>query len=198
MGGRWALACSVHFSDRAVYSISPQWAAFTWEGLQEWIKQQEGQGGGGGEEQEGRVEEEEGQEEEQEGKEEEEEGQVEDGSSFTLEEGESLVPLGPPRKTVRDIKQTWHQEGEGRAAAAVSKPPATEQTESAPTLTSVPGTVEAGVEVEASGPRWTREDFQKQSRKFNIDLVPRLLYSRGDMVELLISSNISRSDSDAG
>ena len=120
------------------------------------------------------------------------------------------MPLGPPRKTVRDIKETWHQDGEGRAPAAVSIPPATEQAESAPTppesaltppesaLTppesaAVTDTVEAGVEVEATGPRWTREDFQKQSRKFNIDLVPRLLYSRGDMVELLISSNISRS-----
>ena len=174
-----------------VYSISLQWAAFTWDGLQEWIKQQEGggQGGDGGEE---------GKEEEHEGKEEEQEG-----SSFTLEDGESLVPLGPPRKTVGDIKQTWHQDGEGRAPAAVSIPPATEQAESAPTppesaptppeSAAVPDTVEAGVEVEATGPRWTREDFQKQSRKFNIDLVPRLLYSRGDMVELLISSNISRS-----
>ena len=32
----------------------------------------------------------------------------------------------------------------------------------------------------------------ENSRKFNLDLTPRLLYSRGAMVELLISSNISR------
>ena len=162
-----------------MYSYTPQWAAFTWEGLQDWVKQQEGeegQGGGGGEEQE------------------------ELGSSLTLEEGESLVPLGPPRKTVTDIKQTWHQEGEGRTIAAVPTPAATETTETAATPTSAaspsaaaPDNSDAGVEVGATRPRWTMEDFQRQSRKFNIDLVPRLLYSRGDMVELLISSNISRS-----
>merc|ERR1719266_945037 len=41
-------------------------------------------------------------------------------------------------------------------------------------------------------PDWSREEIEKQSRRFNIDLVPRLLFSRGEMVELLISSNISR------
>ena len=42
------------------------------------------------------------------------------------------------------------------------------------------------------GPEWSKEEIEKQSRRFNIDLVPRLLFSRGEMVELLISSNISR------
>ena len=40
--------------------------------------------------------------------------------------------------------------------------------------------------------RWSRKKIFDNSRKFNLDLVPRLLYSRGAMVELLISSNISR------
>jgi len=39
---------------------------------------------------------------------------------------------------------------------------------------------------------WNEEKLMAQSRKFNIDLTPRLLFSRGAMVELLISSNISR------
>ena len=47
-------------------------------------------------------------------------------------------------------------------------------------------------EAEERGHEWTKEELMKQSRKFNIDLTPRLLFSRGDMVELLISSNISR------
>ena len=33
---------------------------------------------------------------------------------------------------------------------------------------------------------------QEQSRRFSLDLTPRLLYARGEMVELLISSNIAR------
>lgn len=38
----------------------------------------------------------------------------------------------------------------------------------------------------------TKEALLKASRRFNIDLSPKLLYSRGQMVELLISSNICR------
>merc|ERR1719266_2116829 len=41
-------------------------------------------------------------------------------------------------------------------------------------------------------PDWSKEEVEKHSRRFNIDLVPRLLFARGEMVELLISSNISR------
>ncbi|KAJ8960383.1 hypothetical protein NQ314_006073 [Rhamnusium bicolor] len=39
---------------------------------------------------------------------------------------------------------------------------------------------------------WTQEILNKDSRKFNIDLTPKLQYARGDFVELLISSNIAR------
>ena len=39
---------------------------------------------------------------------------------------------------------------------------------------------------------WTEQKIISSSRHFNLDLVPRLLYAKGAMVELLISSNISR------
>ncbi|XP_053689630.1 rab proteins geranylgeranyltransferase component A [Sabethes cyaneus] len=39
---------------------------------------------------------------------------------------------------------------------------------------------------------WNKESILKEFRRFNVDLVPKLLYSRGAMVELLISSNICR------
>ncbi|XP_018570375.1 rab proteins geranylgeranyltransferase component A 1 [Anoplophora glabripennis] len=39
---------------------------------------------------------------------------------------------------------------------------------------------------------WTKESLLKETRKFNIDLTPKLQYARGDFVELLISSNIAR------
>lgn len=39
---------------------------------------------------------------------------------------------------------------------------------------------------------WTKEKLFASSRHFNLDLTPRLLFSKGSMVELLISSNISR------
>ena len=40
--------------------------------------------------------------------------------------------------------------------------------------------------------RWSRKRIFENSRKFNLDLTPRLFYSCGAMVELLLSSNISR------
>lgn len=39
---------------------------------------------------------------------------------------------------------------------------------------------------------WTIEKIMKQSRRFNLDLCPRILYSTGELVQLLISSNICR------
>lgn len=39
---------------------------------------------------------------------------------------------------------------------------------------------------------WSLEKLLNVSRKFNLDLAPKLLFSRGPLVELLISSNIAR------
>ncbi|XP_034245153.1 rab proteins geranylgeranyltransferase component A 1 [Thrips palmi] len=39
---------------------------------------------------------------------------------------------------------------------------------------------------------WTQEDLMRDYRRFNIDLAPKLLFARGSLVELLISSNIAR------
>uniref|UniRef100_A0A2M4AFS0 Rab proteins geranylgeranyltransferase component A n=1 Tax=Anopheles triannulatus TaxID=58253 RepID=A0A2M4AFS0_9DIPT len=39
---------------------------------------------------------------------------------------------------------------------------------------------------------WNRERIEQEFRRFNIDLAPKLLYARGSLVELLISSNICR------
>ncbi|GBP07021.1 Rab proteins geranylgeranyltransferase component A [Eumeta japonica] len=39
---------------------------------------------------------------------------------------------------------------------------------------------------------WSQAAFTFEYRKFNIDLTPKLLFSRGPLVELLISSNIAR------
>lgn len=39
---------------------------------------------------------------------------------------------------------------------------------------------------------WTKAKIAKEFRRFNIDISPKLLFSRGTLVELLISSNICR------
>lgn len=40
--------------------------------------------------------------------------------------------------------------------------------------------------------KWSRKLLNEHYRKFNIDLTPKLLFARGPLVELLISSNIAR------
>ena len=39
---------------------------------------------------------------------------------------------------------------------------------------------------------WTQMEIQKVWRRFNIDLTPKILYCRGALVELLISSDIAK------
>ncbi|XP_064112420.1 rab proteins geranylgeranyltransferase component A-like isoform X1 [Macrobrachium nipponense] len=53
------------------------------------------------------------------------------------------------------------------------------------------GTLTPPVEVKEKQP-WSQESMMKVSRKFNLDLAPKLLFSRGSLVELLISSNVAR------
>ena len=101
---------------------------------------------------------------------------VSDGS-VQLDEGESLMELSN-HKTIDNIKQFWASDTED---AKLEEAPGNE-------------TNEDPVPPPPSQPQqqWTKDEMMKHSRKFNIDLTPRLLFSRGDMVELLISSNISR------
>ncbi|KAJ9600791.1 hypothetical protein L9F63_001071, partial [Diploptera punctata] len=40
--------------------------------------------------------------------------------------------------------------------------------------------------------QWSQSKLKKEYRKFNLDLAPKLLFARGSLVELLISSNIAR------
>ncbi|CAB3362953.1 Hypothetical predicted protein [Cloeon dipterum] len=65
-----------------------------------------------------------------------------------------------------------------------------------PTATNVKEQWHVPEAVESSGDdakkAWSQEEVKKLYRKFNIDLAPKLLYSRGALVELLISSNIAR------
>jgi len=151
------------------------WAAFTWDGLQEWIRGDE------------RVEKEENDQQ----------------SNVELEEGEELVAFGE-NKTIVNVQENWYCD------KIVDKeiPDSTDNKEesSADGLEQTPAAAEGLNDIntnetfEASNqavakdakPEWNRETLLSQSRKFNLDLTPRLLFARGPMVELLISSNISR------
>nr|XP_018904406.1 PREDICTED: rab proteins geranylgeranyltransferase component A 1 [Bemisia tabaci] len=48
------------------------------------------------------------------------------------------------------------------------------------------------VEPEKQEVSWSQKTFLENSRKYNLDLAPKLLFAKGSLVELLISSNIGR------
>jgi len=137
-----------------------EWASFTWDGLQAWIREQRGESGR------------------------DEEKRTDWGSEgseakdmLILSEGERLVALNG-KGAVQNLLETWHENG--KVAGKEED------------YAGGGGNVDHGDVTAAPDPGWSREEIEKQSRRFNIDLVPRLLFSRGEMVELLISSNISR------
>ena len=115
-----------------------EWAAYTFDGIQEWIQKQTSEVEPGGE----------------------------DVPAELCGEGEQFMPLRPERKA-EDVVQEWHVPREAEEADQAAAMNETDQ-------------------------RWTQDSVSKNSRRFNLDLSPRLLFSRGSMVELLISSNVSR------
>lgn len=71
--------------------------------------------------------------------------------------------LEQPSSSVRNGSYTWHNE-----------------------------TVEQGQEQEQQSTSWTREALLEKSRRFSLDLSPRVAYCAGPLVQLLIKSNICR------
>ena len=109
-----------------------------------------------------------------------EEGEEEE-EKCVLQEGERLVALDGKSK-VQNLVETWHgqTDADGKDLAFVEN------------LHSEDDTTDRDKNAASQVPDWSKEEIEKHSRRFNIDLVPRLLFARGEMVELLISSNISR------
>uniref|UniRef100_A0AAQ6IFH6 Rab proteins geranylgeranyltransferase component A n=1 Tax=Anabas testudineus TaxID=64144 RepID=A0AAQ6IFH6_ANATE len=93
--------------------------------------------------------------------------------SSLLEDGEELIYLSnPDAASIRNL-QDAHMEGEESDA---DKPhPSAAQSQSEPTRKKI-----------------SYAHLVKEGRRFNIDLVSKLMYSRGSLVDLLIKSNVSR------
>lgn len=96
------------------------------------------------------------------------------------------TPQDAAEDAVQDAPQEAAQDAvEAIAQGAAQAVPQAEQSQDTTTTKS---------EKEESGRKkeWSQEELMNLTRKFNLDLSPKLLYSHGPMVELLISSNIAR------
>jgi len=144
------------------------WAAFTWDGLQEWINEEK--------------------------KDKEIRKDLE--YDVKLEDEEELVNFGD-KNTIVNVQEKWFIDVEKDLPESTSKNASTTERSEQPSGVKdvTDGTKDTGGDqagVIDNKPLWLRETLISQSRKFNLDLTPRLLFARGPMVELLISSNISR------
>ena len=147
-----------------------QWSAFTLDGIQKWIEEQ------------------------QRGHDLDETHPGEDLSPF-LKEGESLVRVGKltTSSTFSGVKQKWF-------VPAKSQPQAADPEEVQDGKEGEERDLGGGLEAEevpkkaesSSKGSVDQESILSLAKRYSLDLMPHLLFSRGSMVELLIKSNISR------
>ncbi|XP_054261403.1 rab proteins geranylgeranyltransferase component A-like [Macrosteles quadrilineatus] len=151
------------------------WAAFNFDGLQKWLAECQNKS-----------------------------SELEHESTDNLlKEGESLVKAGSQFATVFNIEEKWLipevlQEKDGEP-----QPSKDTQTEGNCDLAKEEheGGLEKGEKESSESEKdkdssqskcWSQNKLKTLYRKFNLDLAPKLLYARGSLVELLISSNIAR------
>nr|CAD7197566.1 unnamed protein product [Timema douglasi] len=116
-----------------------------------------------------------------------------------IKEGETLLNAKNKIPTVFKIEENWY------IPKVVNEPVESQPLTSITQLESLEkGSGDADQEASkslsdddevASPPQsklWSQDKFLKEYRKFNLDLAPKLLFARGSLVELLISSNIAR------
>ncbi len=147
------------------------WASFSFQGMQEWMERRNN-----------------------------EQNKEEEVDDSTLLEGETIVKLDHRRSLIRNIKEEWNlrrqpeQEDDGEQRDNVAAEAAVQGggDEGQEVKKSSDATKDTASQTDKEKAEWTKETLIKNSRHFNLDLTPRLLFSRGDMVELLISSNVSR------
>ncbi len=206
------------------------WAAFTFDGLQDWIGELNNGPGGGADSSDTVAT-----------------GVVDESSKNPekhLRDREKFVPLTTRRRLLHDLEQEWfvpdekdseprvgleaaiepRDEGnDGEAAEeesgdknvsevgqitevikedaeskAVTEPENAEVDSKQSEASTKPDRVDKAAGEDgpdkrhSERPSWSRKKIAENSRHFNLDLTPKLLFSRGSMVELLISSNISR------
>jgi len=115
-----------------------------------------------------------------------------------LGEGEELYDLGD-FSSVHSVLYQWHQNQENQQVKE-TETSASEKNDTNKASTENTDDIaqddtkktEEGTKHGSKKKQWNKELLLEENRRFNLDLSPRLLYARGAMVELLISSNISR------
>ncbi|KAB7501798.1 Rab proteins geranylgeranyltransferase component A 1 [Armadillidium nasatum] len=104
-----------------------------------------------------------------------------------LKEGEELSALSLPNSLYDGVKYQWHVPEEEEVSSETQNPD-----EGGATASDDAVQGSRNVTGEAKKNLGSKKSLVNCNRKFNIDLAPKILFSRGALVELLISSNVAR------
>lgn len=103
-------------------------------------------------------------------------------------EDATLLPLVPEVSKISQVVQEWCIP----VTPQVSRTEEERVDEEAPTPSSLDDSTSQNAQVPVEETPVSVETVESQSRKFNIDLLPKIIYSQGPMVQLLIESKVSR------
>ncbi|XP_011501244.1 PREDICTED: rab proteins geranylgeranyltransferase component A 1 isoform X1 [Ceratosolen solmsi marchali] len=107
-----------------------------------------------------------------------------------LENGETFLKASNQYSTVENIAEEWFISHEADLPLVLTKDTQTDGSNDTSSLTTEKTDEDKNDKKETK--HWSVDRIKKEYRRFNIDLAPKLLYARGELVELLISSNIAR------
>ncbi|XP_034936778.1 rab proteins geranylgeranyltransferase component A 1 [Chelonus insularis] len=138
------------------------WATFNFDGLQKWIEDLKAA------------------------------KSVSNDVDIEVEEGEKFLKASNQYSTVENIEETWFIINDADLPALSSKDTQTESTAESEATDAAEKADDEKSENKDGVKHWTIDRIKKEYRRFNIDLAPKLLFARGELVELLISSNIAR------
>lgn len=109
-----------------------------------------------------------------------------------IENDEKFLKASNQYSTVENIDETWLISKDEDLPKLSTKQSQTEITDDNDEEKNKKTNDDDNIENKDHTKHWTIERIKKEYRKFNIDLAPKLLFARGELVELLISSNIAR------
>ncbi|KAL7289860.1 hypothetical protein TKK_0016258 [Trichogramma kaykai] len=105
-----------------------------------------------------------------------------------LQDGEQFLQASNQYSTIENIVEDWFISNDEDLPAVLAKNTQTESSEEP----SGAEKVDDDKSDKKDTKHWSIDRIKKEYRRFNIDLAPKLLFARGELVELLISSNIAR------
>ncbi|KAI4499972.1 hypothetical protein M0802_004842 [Mischocyttarus mexicanus] len=109
-----------------------------------------------------------------------------------LEDGQIFLKASDQYSAVENIEETWYISNDADLPVLSSKDTQTDGIGDSVGNEGTEKTDEDNTEKKEIVKHWSIDRIKKEYRRFNIDLAPKLLFARGKLVELLISSNIAR------